>query len=42
MLTAPIEVDTAGELACSDAPGLGLVLDEAVLANTLSATTTYA
>lgn len=41
MLTAPIEVDTAGRLACSDAPGLGLVLDEVVLAATLSATTTY-
>ncbi len=42
MLTAPIEVDTAGGLACSNAPGLGLSVDEATLAATLSATTTYA
>ena len=42
MLAAPIEVDAAGWLACSDAPGLGLALDEAMLTSTLSATTTYA
>ena len=42
MLAAPIEVDAAGWLAGSDAPGLGLALDEAILASTLSATTTYA
>ena len=42
MLTQPIDVDSEGWLTLSDEPGLGLTLDEAVLAATQSSRSTYA
>jgi L-alanine-DL-glutamate epimerase-like enolase superfamily enzyme len=42
MLTQPIDVDSEGWLTLSDEPGLGLALDEAVLAATQSSRSTYA
>ena len=41
MLATPVEADATGWLTCPDAPGLGIELDEAVLAATLSERTTY-
>ena len=41
MLSSPIEIDSAGTLFCSDAPGMGILLDEAILARTLSNTARY-
>lgn len=41
MLVEPVEVDRAGWLTCSHAPGLGIVLDEEQLARTLSGRSTY-
>jgi L-alanine-DL-glutamate epimerase-like enolase superfamily enzyme len=42
MLTQPIDVDDAGWLTLSDEPGLGLTIDEDVLAATQSSRSTYA
>jgi L-alanine-DL-glutamate epimerase-like enolase superfamily enzyme len=42
MLTQPIDVDDEGWLTLSDEPGLGLTLDEDVLAATQSSRSTYA
>ena len=42
MLQQPIDIDAQGWLTLSDAPGLGLTLDEAVLNATQSARSTYA
>jgi L-alanine-DL-glutamate epimerase-like enolase superfamily enzyme len=42
MLTQPIDIDRAGWITLSDAPGLGLALDEAGLAATQSSRSTYA
>ena len=42
MLTQPIDVDDEGWLTLSDEPGLGLMLDEDVLAATQSSRSTYA
>jgi L-alanine-DL-glutamate epimerase-like enolase superfamily enzyme len=42
MLRRPIDIDREGWLTLSDAPGLGLVIDEAALDATLAERTTYA
>ncbi|RFU46335.1 mandelate racemase/muconate lactonizing enzyme family protein [Paraburkholderia sp. DHOC27] len=42
MLQQPIDIDSEGWLTLSDAPGLGLAIDEAALAATLSSRSTYA
>jgi L-alanine-DL-glutamate epimerase-like enolase superfamily enzyme len=42
MLTQPIDIDSEGWLTLSDEPGLGLTIDEAVLAATQSSRSTYA
>jgi L-alanine-DL-glutamate epimerase-like enolase superfamily enzyme len=41
MLASTIEADAEGWLTCTDAPGLGVVLDEEVLARTVSGKATY-
>ncbi|TKC82985.1 mandelate racemase/muconate lactonizing enzyme family protein [Trinickia terrae] len=42
MLQAPIDIDSEGWLNLSDAPGLGLAIDEAALDATLAKRSTYA
>ncbi|MFO7632125.1 MAG: mandelate racemase/muconate lactonizing enzyme family protein, partial [Caldilinea sp.] len=41
LLAETIEIDDNGWLICNDAPGLGVVLHEAMLAKTMSEQTTY-
>jgi len=42
MLQKPIDIDREGWLNLSDAPGLGLAIDEAALDATLAKRSTYA
>jgi L-alanine-DL-glutamate epimerase-like enolase superfamily enzyme len=41
MLRNPIDIDSEGWITLSDAPGLGLSIDEDILAATLSSSSTY-